>query len=116
MADNNLDDLFAQSILDQLSRSTLNETSANIVPNGFDIPNISYSDYGLEKDNPFIALKNSKITEEQAIAIIHKVSEFTGITQALETIYKAKVGRGISRKDACVATVDVLAGFLAQQV
>jgi hypothetical protein len=111
MTDPTFDKLIAQ-----LSRSTSDETFADIVPIDSFIPDISYYHNGLEKDNPFIVLKNSDITEEQAITIIRKVSEFTKSTSTLETIYKGKVGQGLSHKDACVATVDLLADLLAQRV
>ncbi len=124
MTDANLDKLIAQfgqsmsdqlsqSMSDQLSQSTSEETYTDLLPNGHNP--FPYYD-GLNRDSPYVALRNSEITDEQAIAIIRRASEFTTITLELEGIYKAKVGRGLSCKDACNAVIDILADFVKKQV
>jgi hypothetical protein len=114
MTDANLNKLIAQfgkSISDQLSQSTSEETYTDVLPIDCHGPAFSYYD-GLNRDSPYAALKNSEITDEQAIAIIRKASEFTTITPELEGIYNAKVGQGLSGKDACNAVLDELADFV----
>jgi hypothetical protein len=70
----------------------------------------------LNRDSPYVALRNDEITDEQAIAIIRKVSEFTTIAPELEGVYKAKVGQGTSCKDACKAVLDELADLVRKQI
>jgi hypothetical protein len=109
--------LLDQAILDQvgqIGQTTSEETYTDLLPIDCHNPALSYFD-GPNRDNPYIALRNNEITNEQAIATIRKASEFTTITSELEGIYKAKVGRGSSCKDACNAVIDMLADFVKKQ-
>jgi hypothetical protein len=103
-------DTYTDKLIAQLSQSTSDETCTDLLSIEHHAVNPYYD--ALNKDSPYVALKNDEITDEQAISIIRKVSEFTTITPELEGIYKAKVGQGLSCKDACNAVLDELADFV----
>jgi hypothetical protein len=101
MTDTHIDKFIAQ-----FSQSTSDETYTDLSLIGDNSVN-SYS-----TDTPYAALKKGEITDEEAIKIIRKASEFTTITPELEGIYRAKVGQGLSYIDACNAVLNELADFV----
>jgi hypothetical protein len=105
-----MDNAYINKLITQLNQSTSDETFADVLPIDCHDPALSYFNE-LNSDSPYKVLRNSEITDEQAISIIRKVSEFTTITPELEGIYRAKVGQGLSRKDACKAVLEELADF-----